>query len=430
MHSSGYMRPRAASGTYTSGSEFEGETSASRAERIYRQWFSSTLANGDNCPVMEVSIPWLYESHSLVVLSIVSLIIWYSANHAGPFDSLESALLSSIPYLVSIYLAVGLFAFPSGPFIRPHPIVWKITFGFSVLYLLALICLLVPSPTQSRQLLHWIDPRVGAPFDLPLYAEDCTLSLSNFYDKMDIFVLCHFLGWLVKALYFRNRVILWTFSIVWEFIEIFLVYMVPNFGECWWDQWIMDVLICNGLGIECGMWICNYLQFRDYNWTGVYDKATIWSKLKRVALQFTPESWSTFDWESDKTIKRFLQVQIILILSILCDLNAFMLKLFLYIPTTHPFSVVRLLGMAIIGAPAYRQAYLYFVDARVSRLGTQAIVTVMITVAEFALVIKSGSDWAVPPMPRQTKIGIISFLLVYAAACVLLLRRMRKRKTH
>ena len=45
-----------------------------------------------------------------------------------------------------------------------------------------------------------------------------------------------------------DRVLLWTTSIVWEFVEIATSYYIPNFAECWWDQWILDVLICNGLG--------------------------------------------------------------------------------------------------------------------------------------------------------------------------------------
>jgi hypothetical protein len=25
-------------------------------------------------------------------------------------------------------------------------------------------------------------------------------------------------------------------------------HMLPNFNECWWDSWVLDVLICNSLG--------------------------------------------------------------------------------------------------------------------------------------------------------------------------------------
>jgi len=413
---------------YTSGSEGDEPNSAGREERMYRKWYSTSYANGENCPVVDVSIPWLYESHSVWVLSIVSVVIWYAANRSGPFDSLSDALWACVPYAVSIFLAVGLFAFPSGPFIRPHPILWKIVFGLSVLYLLFLIVLLVPSPAQSRALLNAIDPSVGIPFELPLYAEDCSLSWDLMKDKFDVFVLAHFFGWLIKALFFRHRIILWVFSITWELVELALIYMVPNFAECWWDQWILDVMLCNGLGIECGLWICRYFEFRQYQWTGVLEQGTLVAKMKRIALQFTPATWNKIEWESAKTTKRYLQVQLILVISILNDLNAFMLKLFLYIPTTHYFNIVRLFFVVLVAAPSYRQGYLFFVDDKVKRLGTQAIVLVMITIAELALVFKAGSDFEIPPMPFLNKISVAAFLVMYVVVSVLLLRKSRKAK--
>ena len=420
------MRQRTDSGFYTSSDE---DNSAGKQDRMYKKWFSSQYSNGENCPVVDVSIPWLYESHSLWVLLIVSVIIWYAANRAGPFGSLGEALLHAVPYAISIFLAVGLFAFPSGPFIRPHPIVWKIVFGVSLLYLLCLIILLVPSPSQARAMLTALDPTVGIPFELPLYAEDCSLTVENLREKTDVFVLAHFFGWLLKALFFRHRILLWVFSITWELVELALIYMVPNFAECWWDQWIMDVLICNGLGIEIGLYICKHLEFRKYQWTGVLESSTLAEKAKRLALQFTPAQWHRVEWESSKTFKRYLQVQLILWISLLNDLNAFMLKLFLYIPTTHYINVCRLLFMGIVAAPAYRQSYLFFVDENVKRLGTQAIVIVMITIAEVALVLKAGSDFDIPAMPLANKIGITAYFSLYLIISVLLLRKSRRTKS-
>ena len=58
----------------------------------------------------------------------------------------------------------------------------------------------------------------------------------------------------------RNRAICWTISIGWEILELSLTFMLPNFAECWWDQWIMDVLLCNGIGIELGVRVCQYFE--------------------------------------------------------------------------------------------------------------------------------------------------------------------------
>jgi hypothetical protein len=158
----------------------------------------------------------------------------------------------------------------------------------------------------------------------------------------------------------------------------------------------------------------------------VLEASTLVEKAKRIALQFTPAEWHRVEWESAKTFKRYLQVQLILWVSILNDLNAFMLKLFLFIPTTHHINVCRLLFMGLVAAPAYRQSYLFFVDENVKRLGTQAIVIVMITIAEVALVFKAGSDFDIPPMPWINKLAIACYFGLYVLVSALLLRKSRK----
>ena len=70
-------------------------------------------------------------------------------------------------------------------------------------------------------------------------------------------------------------------SIGFELMEYTLECQLPNFGECWWDhvsdltifhnisafvlQWILDFLVCNGLGIYLGMLTCHYLSMKVSN---------------------------------------------------------------------------------------------------------------------------------------------------------------------
>ena len=49
-------------------------------------------------------------------------------------------------------------------------------------------------------------------------------------------------------------------------------HILPNFQECWWDHWILDVLICNGGGIYTGMQVAKYLEMRKYRWESVVGK--------------------------------------------------------------------------------------------------------------------------------------------------------------
>lgn len=93
-------------------------------------------------------------------------------------------------------------------------------------------------------------------------------------------------------------------SVMFEFLEYSLEHQLPNFSECWWDhvrafvvvgvgsrfdirmvdvrgcvmnllsQWIMDVLLCNGLGIYCGMKTLAWLSMKPYQWQGLWNIPT------------------------------------------------------------------------------------------------------------------------------------------------------------
>lgn len=51
------------------------------------------------------------------------------------------------------------------------------------------------------------------------------------------------------------------------------MHLLPNFAECWWDQVILDILLCNGGGIWLGMTVCRFLEMRTYHWASIkYEK--------------------------------------------------------------------------------------------------------------------------------------------------------------
>lgn len=56
---------------------------------------------------------------------------------------------------------------------------------------------------------------------------------------------------------------------MWEITELAFAHLLPNFIECWWDALILDVLLCNGFGIWCGMKICRALEMREYKWESI-----------------------------------------------------------------------------------------------------------------------------------------------------------------
>lgn len=54
---------------------------------------------------------------------------------------------------IFIFLMVSLIAFPNGPFTRPHPLVWRLVLGVTVLYWLGLVFCLFQSYDDIRYVL-------------------------------------------------------------------------------------------------------------------------------------------------------------------------------------------------------------------------------------------------------------------------------------
>eukprot|EP00392_Amoebophrya_sp_AT5.2_P013968 g14101.t1 len=180
-----------------------------------------------------------------------------------------------------VLLTTAAVSFPDGPFVRPHPLFWRLVLGVSLLYWLTLIFVLCAEYDQVRAVLAWLYPDELSPerwnpsqlpwvtvsfLDSPEYAADCTLTWENVESKFDVFVICHFLGWAAKGLMVRNYTLCWIMSVFWEITELFFAYILPNFSECWWDSWVADVLVCNGLGICFGIELCRFLEVPNYEW--------------------------------------------------------------------------------------------------------------------------------------------------------------------
>lgn len=158
-----------------------------------------------------------------------------------------------------------------------------------------------------------------------------------------------------QAILIRHVGILWAISIMWEITEITFAHLLPNFVECWWDALILDVLVCNGLGIWCGLRICKMLEMREYKWASIRDISTTTGKIKRAVLQFTPVSWTSMRWLDPKsTYMRLLSVSQLVIFWQITELNTFFLKHIFEMPPSHPIVAIRLVFIGLIVAPSVR----------------------------------------------------------------------------
>lgn len=271
---------------------------------------------------------------------------------------MDQNLWAGFVCVIFFFCIISVLAFPNGPFTRPHPAIWRMIFGMSVLYLMFLLFLMFQNYKTIMSIFYWFDPKLE---DFHInedkeYGVNCSdISIRKLYDHLDVFALAHFLGWTFKGVLIRHAGILWCISVMWEITEIQFAHLLPNFVECWWDAVILDVLLCNGLGIWVGLKICKLMEMREYQWAGIRDIPTASGKLKRAFLQFTPESWTCVRWMDPKcTYMRFLAVCQLVIFWQVTELNTFFLKHIFEMPPSHPIVIVRLILVGLFTAPSVR----------------------------------------------------------------------------
>ncbi|KAK9709407.1 Phosphatidyl serine synthase [Popillia japonica] len=369
-------------------------------------------------PVDDISLDFFYKPHTITLLAISIGVVIYTA-FVRDTHHVENNIWAGMLCCIFFFLIISVLAFPNGPFIRPHPAIWRIVFGLSVLYLLSMLFLLFQNIKTIRSILIWLDPSLQN-FHIDSekeYGVNCSdITLEKVWSHVDVFALGHYLGWMFKAILIRHMGILWAISIMWEITEIAFAHLLPNFVECWWDAMILDVLICNGFGIWCGLKICQILEMREYKWVSIRDIHSTTGKIKRAVLQFTPESWTSVRWLDPKcSYMRVLALCQLVIFWQISELNTFFLKHIFEMPPSHPFVTGRLILVGVIVAPSVRQYYSYITDTTCKRVGTQCWVYVCIMVAEALLCIKHGRD-----LFEQTQaINIVFWLLVQLFITVL-----------
>lgn len=410
---------------------------ASTAPKLLTQeeWEAIANVNADDMKPKHVNYEFLYKPHTLIALTVSIVWLLYLAfNHKDNGD-VVSNYKAGISVAALYLLFLGLQVFPSGPFVRPHPLFWRFFFGIGVLYEIFLIILLFQNKDGARQVFKLFDPSLGQPVTLKEYATDCSFTFDLVWDNFyDLYMFSHFMGWVVKCVMLRDVLVCWIISITWEFIEIATTHMLPNFAECWWDQVLLDVMISNAAGIVVGTGICRYLEAKKYDWRGVEDAPTS-AKLKRLALQFTPESWIRVDWGAATTIKRFFAIQLLIVVLQIEELNHFFMKHILWVPPKSWLNVIRLVVVTFLGMPAVRQFYIYVTDPKRKRLGTHLYCTVLIFVTEIIIIVKFSDGEFPNPVPptikywSQAALAAWAIFTVAMVVYILVSNRKKAKKT-
>uniref|UniRef100_A0A8B9LP87 Phosphatidylserine synthase n=1 Tax=Astyanax mexicanus TaxID=7994 RepID=A0A8B9LP87_ASTMX len=331
--------------------------------------------------VEDITLNFFYKPHTITLLTFTVISIMYFAFTRNDSDP-DNNLRVGIALVVSFFLIISVLAFPN---------------GLSVLYFLFLVFLIFLNWDQVKIIMYWLDPDLRyatREADVMEYAVNChVITWERILSHFDIFAFGHFWGWGMKALLIRSYGLCWTISITWELTELFFMHLLPNFAECWWDQVILDILLCNGGGIWLGMTVCRFLEMRTYHWASIKDIHSTTGKLKRAVLQFTPASWTYVRWFDPKSsFQRVAGIYLFMIVWQLTELNTFFLKHIFVFQASHPLSWCRILFIGIITAPTVRQYYAYLTDTQCKRVGTQCWVFGAIAFLEALACVKFGQD--------------------------------------
>ncbi|KAH9851756.1 phosphatidyl serine synthase-domain-containing protein [Lenzites betulinus] len=352
----------------------------------------------------DTTIEFFYKPITLTALGLGMAVLAYVAMTQDVLREGNEKKRIGILASIASFLLFSMIQFRDGPFIRPHPAFWRVILGINLLYELAMVFLLFQDLDSARSMMTFLDSSLGRPLPEKSYAENCDLTPQNIWNAIDIFCLAHALGWFGKALILRDYWFCWILSVAFEFAEYSLQHQLANFAECWWDHWILDVLVCNWLGTYLGMKTCQYFEVKHYTWRGFRQTRGIRSKTKRVISQFSPHDWTTFKWEGTASFGHYFTVVLLLAVFLAAELNPFYLKALLWMEPDHPFVIARLVGVFLCALPAVRELFQYVNDPRRAVRMGQHVWLLLATIGTELLVIAKWSQGQFPePLPAAVR---------------------------
>ncbi|XP_014670162.1 PREDICTED: phosphatidylserine synthase 2-like [Priapulus caudatus] len=178
------------------------------------------------------------------------------------------------------------------------------------------------------------------------------------------------------------------------------------------NSWILDVLLCNGLGIYMGMLTLDYLQIKPHHWRSLRSLQRDTPTCRRH--RFSPYRLMEFDLRPTGSLRRWLAMLVLIFMALLAEVNTFYLMLVLWIPAAHTLAIVRLCVQAVLAGACLRDTFQYLDDPKCKQLGRQAWLAAATLATEVLIVVKF--DWETfsrpPPAHIQSICWSAFFLLV------------------
>lgn len=113
----------------------------------------------NDAPVDDISIEFFYKPHTLTLLFFMIAAVVYSAFTRDADElPMEDNLWAAAKVIIFFFMIISVLAFPNGPFTRPHPVIWRMVFGLSVLYLVMLLFILFQSYETIKTIMYWFFP--------------------------------------------------------------------------------------------------------------------------------------------------------------------------------------------------------------------------------------------------------------------------------
>ena len=116
--------------------------------------------------------------------------LFYVGVYTEPTDDTAANTKMGIAVASVMFLLTGVTQFNDGPFVRPHPAVWRLVLGISVLYWLFVVFLLFQTPHQARMLMKLLDPKLGVEPAALTYSNNCDVYVADHPSGSFKIVIC------------------------------------------------------------------------------------------------------------------------------------------------------------------------------------------------------------------------------------------------
>ncbi|KAJ2555325.1 hypothetical protein GGH95_005452, partial [Coemansia sp. RSA 1836] len=106
------------------------------------------------------TLEFFYHPRTLSVLVCLLAGFLYVALFIDPSNDILNTRWGLVA-LCSVFIVISVVLFRDGPFIRPHPALWRAVLALNVLYEMFLVFLLFQSKQTGRQMMSFFDPALG-----------------------------------------------------------------------------------------------------------------------------------------------------------------------------------------------------------------------------------------------------------------------------